>query len=87
MRTWLGGAVLIAVVSCAVGWAAHGGQRTDEPTWRTGTVHVSTEGKEATFFEGGSASGFFSSVAWIDSTGAVHEERWPACLTDQTRDC
>lgn len=79
----MGGLVIVAALSGATGWVV--GHRSSTPRWQIGSVHVSVEGKEATFFAGQSpATGFFDSVAWIDASGAVHDSGWPSCLTDHT---
>lgn len=83
MGKWLLGGVTIFALGGLVGYGI--GRDDAQPVWLTGTAHVSTIGREASFGVDGTYYGFTGSVSWFDREGALHLDGWPECLTDQTR--
>ena len=82
MGRWLVGGVAMLTLGGLIGYGI--GRESAQPVWLTGTAHVSTMGREASFRVDGTYYGFIGSVSWFDRQGGLHDEGWPECLTDQT---
>lgn len=83
MGKWLVGGVATLIMGGLIGYGI--GRDTAQPIWLTGSAHVSTTGRQASFVADGWTYGFTGSVSWIDHEGGIHTGSWPACLTDQTK--
>ncbi|NYG08345.1 hypothetical protein BJ986_002832 [Phycicoccus badiiscoriae] len=83
MGKWLVGGVAILSLGGLIGYGV--GRDAAQPMWLTGSAHVSTMGRQASFVADGWSYGFMGSVSWIDAQGVMHMDGWPDCLTDQTK--
>ena len=82
MRKWLAGGAALLTLGGLAGYGL--GRNAAEPVWLTGSAHVSSVARQATFGVDGWYYGFTGSVAWYDRQGSFHESGWPDCLADQT---
>ena len=83
MGKWLVGGVATLIMGGLIGYGI--GRDTAQPIWLTGSAHVSTTGRQASFVADGWTYGFKGSVSWFDHQGGIHTDSWPDCLTDQTK--
>lgn len=83
MGKWLVGGVATLTLGGLIGYGI--GRDAAQPTWLTGSTHVSTAGRQASFVADGWTYGFTGSVSWFDSQGVFHLDGWPECLNDQTK--